>query len=73
MTAPAGAPAPSVGHIVHFKAHPDGKCVAAIIADVIEDDLCWLTVFPAGGSPFPVCTPKECCGASESWHWPERV
>ena len=61
---PTPAPTSAVGRMVHVT-DATGKCVAAIVTDVLADGWLALTEFPSGQQPVP-----SVAGADE-WHVPE--
>lgn len=64
---------PSIGRIVHLR--HNGRCVAAIITAVGDNDHANLTVFDfdrlPGFSPGPIA--YSAMNLQGTWHWPERV
>lgn len=72
-----GEPPPAtVARNVHWRAHPDGPCLAAIITHVYGDEPGHidLMVLPRFGGPYAVEARSAADPlAGSGWHWPERV
>ncbi len=49
-----------------------GRCVAAIVTDVRDDESIEATAFPPKSAPTAMANVKKGDGAFE-WHWPEQV
>jgi hypothetical protein len=70
---------PSVGRIVHYVSYgtPGGEyvsqCRAAIVTDIVSDDVVGLAVLNPTGMFFNRSTYDESGTVGGSWHWPERV
>lgn len=64
---------PSVGRIVHFSSHGEGKCQAAIVTTVTDDTTVGLTVFAPFSLPFIQDVTLNENGQAGTWHWPEQV
>jgi hypothetical protein len=70
---------PSVGRVVHYKSYgtPGGEyapeCRAAIITEIVSDDMVGLAVLNPTGMFFNRATHREDVQTGGTWHWPERV
>lgn len=69
---------PSVGRVVHYipGVQPDNSspCRAALITEVVSDELVHLVAFSAHDSAHWHNVPNsEPIHGRGSWHWPERV
>lgn len=63
---------PTAGRIVHFRGNEpeiEGRCVAAIVADVVGPGLVHLTIFKPGVGVRLYVAEGDARG---TWHWPER-
>lgn len=81
--APATAPKPSIGRIVHYTEkrtdNAPNQVYAAIIVDVYDDETVHLTVFNKDGETVPHCyvvvtdAPAGSQEAVGKWAWPART
>lgn len=67
---------PSVGRIVHYRAHHGGECHAAVVVRVLDTGNLNLSVFEFDGSVegrFGIEAADPANPVGGQWHWPERV